>query len=157
MRKYKLTDETKFFGGCKVYRIQALKDFSDVKKGDLGGWVAGYHNLSHEGLCWVYDDAVVFENASVSDNAVVKDGAIVRKHATISRNAQVCDSAWVGDYVTITDTVRVFGEATISDDFYICDNIKIGGNADIYIPYISSEISGDDTFLSTMDYFSKCL
>ena len=30
----------------KLYRIQALKSFSDVKEGDIGGFVQGENNLS---------------------------------------------------------------------------------------------------------------
>lgn len=42
-----------------LYRIVALKNFGDVKKGDVGGWVASDRCLSQTGKCWVYDDAVV--------------------------------------------------------------------------------------------------
>ena len=38
-KKFQLTTETKVFDGVTLYRIQALRDFSNVKKGDLGGWV----------------------------------------------------------------------------------------------------------------------
>ena len=43
-----------------VYRIRALKDFGDVKAGDLGGYVNSEENLSHEGNCWIYDDAKIY-------------------------------------------------------------------------------------------------
>ena len=36
-KKYKLTDESINFCGRKLYRIEALKDFSDVEKGEKGG------------------------------------------------------------------------------------------------------------------------
>ncbi|WP_375610885.1 MULTISPECIES: hypothetical protein [unclassified Bartonella] len=36
-KKYKLTDETIKIDGITLYRIRALKDFDDVKEGDLGG------------------------------------------------------------------------------------------------------------------------
>ena len=39
-----------------VYRIKALKDFNDVKKGDLGGFIQNEMNLSQDGNCWVYND-----------------------------------------------------------------------------------------------------
>lgn len=35
--KYKLTGETISFDGASLYRIEAIKDFYDVKKGDKGG------------------------------------------------------------------------------------------------------------------------
>lgn len=46
MKKYELTNETKIFNGVELHRIKALKDFGDVKKGDLGGWLEKEENLS---------------------------------------------------------------------------------------------------------------
>jgi len=62
MNKYKLT-KTKEAFGITLYRIKALKDFGDVKKGDLGGWIEKEENLSQENFCWVSGDARVFGNA----------------------------------------------------------------------------------------------
>jgi len=57
--KYKIrTDISKIFRGKTIYRIEALKDFGDVKKGDLGGWIEKEFFLSEKGNCWVYDDYV---------------------------------------------------------------------------------------------------
>lgn len=50
-------------------RIQALKDFSNVKVGDIGGYVESEDNLSHEGDCWIYDNARISSRARVSGNA----------------------------------------------------------------------------------------
>ena len=33
------------------YRVKALRDFNDVKKGDIGGYVEGEKNLSQYGDC----------------------------------------------------------------------------------------------------------
>lgn len=38
-KKYKLTDETITYEGRVLRRIEALKDLSDVKKGDNGGFI----------------------------------------------------------------------------------------------------------------------
>ena len=51
--KYELTSITMEFGGRTLYRIRSLKNFSDVRKGDLGGWVQTKDNLSQEGDCWI--------------------------------------------------------------------------------------------------------
>lgn len=56
-KKYRLTGEKSEYDESVIFRIQALKDFGDVKAGDLGGWVESEDNLSHEGDCWIYDDA----------------------------------------------------------------------------------------------------
>ena len=68
-KKYKLTDESISFNGQTLYRIEAIMDFSDVKKGQKGGFIESEYNLSHEGDSWVYDDAKVFGNAEVFGNA----------------------------------------------------------------------------------------
>lgn len=75
--KYKLTDKTKKCGGRTLYRIQSLKDFGDVKSGDLGGWVEGERNLSQEGDCWISGNARVYHDARVYDNAQVFNDARV--------------------------------------------------------------------------------
>lgn len=59
-KKYKLTDEFVTMGYRKLYRIEALKDFSNVKKGDKGGFVESEENLSQNGDCWIYGNAKVF-------------------------------------------------------------------------------------------------
>ena len=70
-KKYKLTDETKVFMGAIVHRIEALRDFSGIKKGDLGGWVEKEDNLSHDGDCWVDDDSCVLGESHVTGDKLV--------------------------------------------------------------------------------------
>lgn len=51
-KKYKLLEnDTITVDGRTLYRIEALKDFADVRKGDKGGYVEGEKNLSHEDGC----------------------------------------------------------------------------------------------------------
>ena len=40
--KYELTDETKKAGFTTLHRIKALKDFGNVKAGELGGYLARF-------------------------------------------------------------------------------------------------------------------
>ena len=44
-KKYKLTDEYITIGDKKLYRIEALKYFAYIKKGDKGGFVESEDNL----------------------------------------------------------------------------------------------------------------
>ena len=41
MKKYELTDDTIEFNGQILYRIKALRDFANVKAGDIGGYISG--------------------------------------------------------------------------------------------------------------------
>ena len=49
-KKYKLTEETINVGDKTLHRIEALRDFSDVKKGDKGGYIEKEENLSKEAI-----------------------------------------------------------------------------------------------------------
>ena len=99
--KYKLTKNKKTIGDVTLYQIEALKDFSDIKKGDLGGWIEKESNLSQQGDCWVScrarvsGNARVFGNAWVFGNAQVSGCAWVSGNARVFGNARVSDNAWV--------------------------------------------------------------
>ena len=54
MKKYKLTKNEKLVFGRILHQIKAIKDFSDVKKGELGGWIEKEMNLSQDGNCWCF-------------------------------------------------------------------------------------------------------
>lgn len=103
-KKYKLTKETKEVDGHILHRIQALKDFGNVRKGELGGWIEKEENLSQEGNCWVYDEAMVFGNARVTGNAQVFGNARiygdvqVYGNAWVYSNAQIYDLKIIGGY-----------------------------------------------------------
>ena len=149
-KKYKLTDETIKIDGHILHRIQALKDFNDVKKGDLGGFVEKEENLSHYGTCWIYNDACVYENAKVTDDAHVRANAKVRENACIydkaiiSGLAEIYGSARIWDQATVKDYAKVYQGASIHmhADIYenanifgqasIWSNANVGGNANIY-------------------------
>ena len=86
-KKYELTDETKEYHGNTLHRIKALRDFGYVKKDDLGGWIEKEDNLSHEGDCWIYGNARVYDYARVYGNAIVCDNARVYDNAIVCGNA----------------------------------------------------------------------
>lgn len=49
-KKYEiLQNVTKEHHGVTLYTIKALKDFGDVKAGDIGGWIENEDNLSQYG------------------------------------------------------------------------------------------------------------
>ncbi len=72
MNKYEMLQDDKIkVSGHILYRIKALKDFSDVRVGDLGGYIERKENLSQKGNCWVYNNACVYGNAYVRGNAKI--------------------------------------------------------------------------------------
>ncbi|GAA4667868.1 hypothetical protein [Bartonella pachyuromydis] len=134
-QKYKLTSEIKQIKNMftreitTLYRIKALKDFSDVKEGDLGGFIEKESNLSHDGNCWVYNEACVYNNAHVSDNATVCDYASVFDNAKIESNSKVFDCA------------RIYDNAKITGYTYICDKVSVFGNSYIDTKKLNGHIN----------------
>ena len=96
-----------------LYRVKALRAFSGVKAGDVGGYVAGEYNLSHDGDCWVYDDAVICGNAWVSGNAAISGYACVYNNARVSGNACVSGNAHVSGNARVADNAHIYGDAHV--------------------------------------------
>ena len=63
-----------------LHRIRALRDIgSEVKAGDLGGFVEGESNLSFEtgDNAWIFDDAIAAGEGCVDKGSVLRERAIV--------------------------------------------------------------------------------
>ena len=119
IKKYKLTSKTKKYNGKTLYRIQAEKDFFDVKKGDLGGFVESEENLSHQGDCWVYNQAIVKDNASVRGNAMLLHKSVAQDFALIDGYSRILGNS------IIKDKAQVLGETIVNDQCIIYGNAKL--------------------------------
>ncbi|HEX9060876.1 MAG TPA: hypothetical protein VF941_11910 [Clostridia bacterium] len=113
--KYKLTKNTvvNIFGKT-LFQIEALEDFSDVEKGDLGGYIEKEENLSQEDDAWVYGNAWVSGNAQVSGDAQVYGNARVYGNAQVYGNARVYGNAWVYGNARVSGDAWVYGDARVS-------------------------------------------
>ena len=153
--KYKLTEETINVNGITLYRIEALKDFSDVKKGDNGGFLEKEDNLSQSGDCWVYGNAKVYDNAVVYGNAVVFGNAEVYDYAKVCGNAVVYCEAKVYGNTIVYGNAEVFGNAKVYDYAKVCGNAVVYCEAKVYgnaIVFGNAEIRGDAVITSKSDY-----
>ena len=112
-KKYELTEETLAVDGHVLHRIKALRDFGNVKKGNIGGWIEGQENLSHDDDCWVYGNAEVYGDAKVLGNAEVHGNAIVLGNAEVYGNA------------------IVLGDAKVLGDAEVYGNAEVHGNAEV--------------------------
>ena len=134
-KKYKLTEETINVDGRTLYRIEALKDFNDVKKGDKGGFIENEKNLSQSDDCWVYGNAKVSDNAMVCGNAKVYGNARVYGNtwvfgnAMVSVNALVIDKARVYGNAQVRGNAEVYGNAKVYDDALVCEDAQVYGYA----------------------------
>ena len=143
-KKYELTNEAiRMADGTEVYRIKAVRDFADVKAGELGGYIASERSLSHKGKCWVADNAIVANHARVCGDATVADEAVVCGFVTVRDRAEVLGhakldehvivqhDAVVDGYASLTDYANIYGNAYLHGHATIGNISYIGGNADI--------------------------
>lgn len=154
-KKYEFTEETLEHNGHILHRIKALRDFGNVKAGQLGGWVENENNLSQCDNCWVYDEAKVFgfanvfqnarvfEDAQVFENACVYDEAIVFgkaqvfgranifNNATVCNDAKVCGRAWVHGNANVIGNAMVCSDACVNGYAWVYDDAKVGGDAQV--------------------------
>lgn len=118
-----------------LFRIKALRNFGDVKAGDIGGYVEGEHNLSHVGLCWIYDDAVVSGNADVFCHACVCGNAVVSGNAKVSGKAcvygmtEICGNAQVYGDAVVRGYAQIYGDAVVNKegDYMVFQDILSSG------------------------------
>lgn len=137
--KYKLTNESKIILKTKVYRIEALIDiktpYGTVEAGSKGGFVESRRNLSDEGNCWVFDNAVVLnkakvlENGQIYGNAKIYDNARVYGNAQISGKAQIFGSARIFGDARIYKSVKIYENAVVKNNACITDSAQIFGEA----------------------------
>ena len=142
-KKYKLTDEYIVHYGIKLFRIEALKDFRNVRKGDKGGFVENENNLSHDEDCWISGDAKVFGDASVYENAKIFGNASVYGYAKVYGNANIYENAEIYGTAIVHCNSFVFGYTNVFDDSEVHGNAIVYGNA---------ELSNDAEVSSNTDY-----
>lgn len=137
---------------AKFYRIQALRDIPKygVKSGDLGGYVTRKDILSHDGTCWIADEAQAIGKVSVSDSAYVGGKAVVwvysefmESHSSapvylkggfrIEENASI-ESRYgktKRDFISgiFEGNAKIYGNAKLMNVHRIYNNPKIYGDA----------------------------
>ena len=155
MTKYKiLKNDSIYYDGVTLYRIQSRCDFDDVQFGDIGGYIEKEYNLSHSGTAWVYDNAKVFgryttvyDNAKIRGHAIVKNGAKIFENAVVKDKAQVFSAAKIHGNSRIYkrgriySNVNIFGKAKVKGELFRSNGIEISkgtfpGLDDIFIFYI---------------------
>lgn len=113
--KYKLTEDFIEVGGKKLFKIEALKDFSDVKKGDKGGFIENESNLKQNDESWVYDNSKVNDskvnNSKVYNNSKVNNSIVNDSKVNNSKvNDSKVDNSRVNGLEIKKDTrIKTFG------------------------------------------------
>lgn len=147
MKKYELlANDNIVLDGKTLYRLRALRNFGDVKAGDLGGYIEKEYNLSHAGNCWVFNNArvcggaAVYNDAQVYGNALVLDRAIVHDYAKVFNNAMVSNKAHIMGKAMVFGNTTICGYATVSDNAMVSGKAYISDCAGVYG---SSQLYGD--------------
>lgn len=158
-KKYELTDDViREVGGdgfpAFLYRIKALRDFkcngAQIHTGDLGGYIEGEDNLSHEGSCWVFDDAKVYDSAKVYGDACVSNSA------EVSAYAEVYDQAIVGDYAVVSGHAKVYGGAKVSEMGFVIGHSDVSGNAGVAgTSTVVDSIVSDSAYITGDSYIRR--
>ena len=114
MKKYELIESDKTTpNGKPLFQVIALRDFGFVKKGDKGGYIESEANLSHEGNCWVFDDAEVSGNAQIFGEAWAHNNAKIFRDTQITAGHAfaIKDNSW-----DITEVDNGNGTSTLYAD-----------------------------------------
>ena len=120
IKKYELVREDKIeYNGRTLYRIRALKDFADVKAGDLGGYIQCEENLSQDGDCWVYNDAKAYDFSRIYDNAQVRD------YAEVYGFSQVYEFSQVYRFSQVYGKSEIYGDSMVGGYSRILGNTKV--------------------------------
>lgn len=128
--KYKLTENKKTNArGVVLTQIEALRDFANVKKGDLGGWVESDVNIAQSDNSWVYCRAEVFGQARVYGNARVCESAQVYGDTRVFGDARVYGSAQVSGSALVFGDAQVFGSALVSGSAQVFGSSYVGATS----------------------------
>jgi carbonic anhydrase/acetyltransferase-like protein (isoleucine patch superfamily) len=147
-KKYKFTGETFKHRGATLRRIVALRSFGEVEEGTVGGWIEKESNLSHDGNCWVGDEAMVYREACVFGDAQVFGHARVHEHAHVYGSARVCEYA------------HVYGRARVCEDAQVYEHAHVYGSAWVYeyaLVYGHAHLSGDERVCGDAELSSDIL
>ena len=79
-KKYKLTDECIIIDGHKLYRIEALKYFFDVQKGDQGGFIEREDNMEIVGSMTMQKSMVVLWQLAMLGSVTMQQSVAMQKY-----------------------------------------------------------------------------
>ena len=152
-KKYVFTGETIESNSATLFQIKAIADFDNIKKGDIGGWVAREHNLSQDGNCWigegvklhgevkVYGDAQVMGNLSVHGNIHICHKAFINADGTIMSSGSIVDQTLICSdnpdkriNLNLFGSVDFNGRATIKANMTSFYMIVISGDVTVNCP-----------------------
>jgi NDP-sugar pyrophosphorylase family protein len=129
--KYELVKEE----GTHLFRIKALKDIDNmfmpaIKKGDLGGLVEGYYNLSKKGNCWIDYTSQAIEYGQVKGGTAIQGYSYIQGSSKVFGDSNISNRCLIHENAQmmssqIQDTVTVEGSSVLFNcKIRKCNTIK---------------------------------
>ena len=92
--------------GSREIVMRRIRRLSDAL---VGWWIEKEENLTHWGSGFVYDEAEVFEDASVKEQGSVAGSAVVMDESEVSGHGMVREYSLVEGRGSVKDNGRMFG------------------------------------------------
>ena len=135
-----------------LHRIRALRDIgSEVKAGDLGGFVESESNLSFEpgDDAWIFHDAIAAGEGCVDQGSILRDRAVVCGCASVSHKTEMSGDSRAEDdaYIrgaSLSRCARVSGNGMILQSTNTKAMPILTGNCAVY-----GRVIGDVTLTGT--------
>ena len=121
-----------------LHRIRALVDINEeVPKGAWGGFVEHEQNLSQEGTCWLYDQAICCEHAVVERSAALFQESVAKGNALVTGDAvmyqtSVAEGACRIQSGEVWDRARIQGTAQVAASWKTGYAPLILGDSQVY-------------------------
>lgn len=121
-----------------LHRIRALVNINEeVPKGAWGGFVEHEQNLSQEGTCWLYDQAICCEHAVVERSAALFQESVAKGNALVTGDAvmyqtSVAEGTCRIQSGEIWDRVRIQGTAQVAASWKTGYAPLILGDSQVY-------------------------
>ena len=111
-----------------LHRIRARCQVNEqVGPGALGGYVQTEDNLSQDGTCWIYNQAICCEDAVVEDDGRMFAGAVARGGALISGDARMFERA-------VAEGNSSFFSGELKEDARLSANAVVNRSANVRSP-----------------------
>ena len=123
-----------------LHRIRALRDIgSEVKAGDLGGFVESESNLSFEtgDNAWIFDDAIAAGEGYVDKGSILRDRAVVCGCAYVSHGSEMSGDSRAEDNAylrgaKLSRCARVSGNGMVLQSPNTKTSPILSGNCAVY-------------------------
>lgn len=115
--------------GHILHRIRALRDFNDVREGDIGGYVEKEKNLSQCGNCWIYDEAKAMDNSRIYDDSIMYDNSEMHENSIMCDDSEMHNDSELHGNSAMYNNSMIFDNSSMHDNSIMYDNSGMYNNS----------------------------